>query len=142
MAMIPAREADQPAQMMMSHQGKKWDSYVCRKRKEPASALFDMDDRENNMFDISANRRELLIAPLLATMPTAFLSDHANASPIDPAIRVSRHRTEALRPTSRLLRCCRQRRPVPPVPFALRPSNVSTSAKPATHSQCGYLDNQ
>ena len=53
------------------------------------------------MFDISANRRELLIAPLLATMPTAFLSDHANASPIDPAIRVSRHRTEALRPTSR-----------------------------------------
>ena len=99
--MISAREADQPAQMMMSHQGKKWDSYVCRKRKEPASALFDMDDRENNMFDISANRRELLIAPLLATMPTAFLSDHANASPIDPAIWVSRHRTEALRPTSR-----------------------------------------
>ena len=29
------------------------------------------------MFDISANRRELLIAPLLATMPTAFLSEHA-----------------------------------------------------------------
>ena len=38
------------------------------------------------MFEISANRRELLIAPLLATMPTALLRDCADASPIEPAM--------------------------------------------------------
>ena len=55
-------------------------------KKEPISVFIDADDRENDMFDISANRRELLIAPLLATMPTALLGDCANASPIDPAM--------------------------------------------------------
>jgi hypothetical protein len=40
----------------------------------------------HDMLDISANRRELLIAPLLAAMPTALLGAHAGASPIDPAM--------------------------------------------------------
>ena len=31
------------------------------------------------------NRRDLLIAPLLAAIPTALLGDHADASPVDPA---------------------------------------------------------
>jgi hypothetical protein len=36
------------------------------------------------MFDmLSANRRDLLIAPLLAAIPGALLGDRANASPVD-----------------------------------------------------------
>jgi hypothetical protein len=38
------------------------------------------------MLDISANRRELLIAPLLAAMPVALSGGCARASPIDPAM--------------------------------------------------------
>jgi hypothetical protein len=33
---------------------------------------------------LSANRRDLLIAPLLAAIPGALLGDRADASPIDP----------------------------------------------------------
>src|ERR1700730_2796986 len=40
---------------------------------------------EDAMFKmLSANRRDLLIAPLLATPPGALLGDRADASPIDP----------------------------------------------------------
>src|ERR1035437_11162605 len=42
-------------------------------------------NEEDAMFDkLSANRRDLLIAPLLAAIPTALLGDRANASPVDP----------------------------------------------------------
>jgi hypothetical protein len=37
------------------------------------------------MFDIAANRRELLLAPLFAATPAALLGYSASASPIDPA---------------------------------------------------------
>ena len=37
------------------------------------------------MFDmLLANRRDLLVAPLLAAIPAALWDDRANASPIDP----------------------------------------------------------
>ena len=36
--------------------------------------------------DLSANRRDLLIAPLLAAMPAALLGGRADASPVDPAM--------------------------------------------------------
>jgi hypothetical protein len=39
------------------------------------------------MFEmLSANRRDLLIAPLLAAIPAAFLDYRANASPVDPSM--------------------------------------------------------
>src|ERR1700732_4770677 len=42
-------------------------------------------NEEDAMFKmLSANRRDLLIAPLLATPPGALLGDRADASPIDP----------------------------------------------------------
>jgi hypothetical protein len=42
-------------------------------------------NEEDAMFDkLSANRRDLLIAPLLAVIPAALLGDRADASPIDP----------------------------------------------------------
>jgi hypothetical protein len=42
-------------------------------------------NEEDAMFNmLSANRRDLLIAPLLATLPGALLGDRADASPIDP----------------------------------------------------------
>jgi hypothetical protein len=42
-------------------------------------------NEEDAMFNmLSANRRDLLIAPLLATLPGALLRDGADASPIDP----------------------------------------------------------
>src|ERR1035441_9452701 len=41
---------------------------------------------ETDMIDnFFANRRDLLIAPLLAAIPIALLGDHADASPVDPA---------------------------------------------------------
>jgi hypothetical protein len=43
------------------------------------------------MLDLSsANRRDLLLAPLLATIPAALLGDRAEASPIDPAMTYTR----------------------------------------------------
>ena len=42
-------------------------------------------NEEDAMFNmLSANRRDLLIAPLLAAVPGALLGDRANASPVDP----------------------------------------------------------
>jgi hypothetical protein len=42
-------------------------------------------NEEDVMFKmLSANRRDLLIAPLLAAIPGALLGDRADASPIDP----------------------------------------------------------
>ena len=38
----------------------------------------------------SANRRDLLIAPLLAAIPAALLGDRADASPIDPGMTFTR----------------------------------------------------
>jgi hypothetical protein len=52
----------------------------------PASDFVDANDREDDMFDIAANRRELLIAPLFAALPAALLADGADASPINPAM--------------------------------------------------------
>src|SRR5689334_20109925 len=43
--------------------------------------------KEDDMIDnLSANRRDLLIAPLLAAMPAALLGGRADASPVDPAM--------------------------------------------------------
>ena len=43
--------------------------------------------KEDDMMDnLSANRRDLLIAPLLAAMPAALLGGRADASPVDPAM--------------------------------------------------------
>ena len=43
------------------------------------------------MFDmLSANRRDLLIGPLLAAIPGALLGDRANASPVDPNMTFTR----------------------------------------------------
>jgi len=49
--------------------------------------LIDVHEKEDDMIDnLSANRRDLLIAPLLAAMPAALLGGCADASPVDPAM--------------------------------------------------------
>jgi hypothetical protein len=48
-------------------------------------------NEEDAMFDmLSANRRDLLIGPLLAAIPGALLGDRANASPVDPNMTFTR----------------------------------------------------
>jgi hypothetical protein len=50
-------------------------------------SLIDVHEKEDDMIDnLSANRRDLLIAPLLAAMPAALLGGRADASPVDPAM--------------------------------------------------------
>ena len=45
-------------------------------------SLIDVHEKEDDMIDnLFANRRDLLIAPLLATMPVALLGGRAEASP-------------------------------------------------------------
>jgi hypothetical protein len=48
-------------------------------------------NEEDAMFDVlSANRRDLLIAPLLVAIPAALWNDPAGASPIDPSMTFTR----------------------------------------------------